>query len=727
MIFKKISFGSFAFKITAVGLIALAAGMVMVGHKAYAGSCGPYGIGYFSGKDYSCIVYSQGGDDVDQGRFSGADTSKPTFIADVKASRAARFYESLLGGSNWENNVNNPDISIAVRSESNRVNSLYLPTVNDYAFYVTQSPTNVSSLVFYNNKTGAVYTIIKIDCGNPLNETRLPFYRRPSPWVLSASTTESVASLYPGQSIKFTSTLYNRGGGTASGFCYGPRYFYSNTSSPVGGDGVPYAGETGVNTNPSGTCDGRMGPDSNYGPNGLTEQTVTIPASPPASYICGTFAFSPYDSSGARNGRSRAVCAKIQPVRISCGSSSLSSLSVGVPASFHVSMTYSGGAPPPGSRFTITVSGPNSSTYPNVGAVVSGGTITSSPDSVFTPATGGTYNVSWVYTYTGGGVITCPASPGGGIGAGYTPYFDVVGGDVSAGAGFGDGCSDDTTAGITAMNRGLSGGYQGAASTLGSFALSTITGFASGTFGETGGNTSNMPQPNGLMFANTTGQGNFGSLGCAPDYAGDAVSDPNTKVDDTASSVDIGTLASGTYVYNNSSPGGAYQGRFVINGGVIPADTQITIVVNTDVEITGDITYGPYSSLAHVPRVTIIANGQDIYISHNVNQLDGFYVAQAGEGNPGTIYTCTDDTGAESIDPALCSGTASNPTLVINGAVAAGAIRFDRTAYNAIFTQPAERIVFSPELWSAGLGGCASNPATCPTTDNSITELPPVL
>lgn len=438
-------------------------------------------------------------------------------------------------------------------------------------------------------------------------------------------------------------------------------------------------------------------------------------------------------ANGKEDGKNTVVTFKVGPCVHPACSASLSNftvLGVGIPTTFHVGVTATNGSTnPPGNptfniKVTGTGAGANSQSYNGVpDKPISGGNILSN-DVSFTPAAPGSYSVTWSYGSYASGCNDTPAK------AGFTPYFSVIGGDVSAGAGFGDGCTDDSTATISAVNLGLSGGYKGAASTLGSFALSTITGFASGTNGETGASTSNVGnQPKGLAFANTTSNlGNFGSLGCVPDYASEVTNTGVTPIlDDDTQTVDVGTLASGTYVFNNSSAdSGLYNGRLVITGGTIPADTHITIVANSDIEITGDITYGSYSSLSHAPRLTIIANAGNLYLSHDVNRLDGFYVAQPNGSNTGTIYTCTDDSGNESIDPALCSGAGSGSTLEINGAVSAGAIRFDRT-YSKVGSEPSERITFSPELWSAGLSSCASDISLCSNTDDSITGLPPVL
>jgi len=169
----------------AVGLACLAGGALLAPRTTHAGACGAEGYGWFSGKDFSCEIYGAGGDDVDPGHFDAQrDVNKANFISDVESSRAWRFYVSLINGgdssntskTDFETSVNNPDIGIKVLSRSNALNSLYLPDQNDYAFYTT-SPANaydVPSLVLYSKSSGALYTEIKIDCGNPLNKTPLP-------------------------------------------------------------------------------------------------------------------------------------------------------------------------------------------------------------------------------------------------------------------------------------------------------------------------------------------------------------------------------------------------------------------------------------------------------------------------------------------------------------------------------------------------------------------------
>jgi hypothetical protein len=295
------------------------------------------------------------------------------------------------------------------------------------------------------------------------------------------------------------------------------------------------------------------------------------------------------------------------------------------------------------------------------------------------------------------------------------PYFEVLGGDVVAGAGFGDSCTQDPTAGIDAENKGAAGSYRGSATNLAVFSLTHINGFASSTVGETGAFSTNLGapgQPNGLAFSNTGPQpGNFGTLGCVPDYADEAATAAGTKViDDTTTDINPAGMASGIYFYNA-------PGTITIEPGVIPAGHDITLVINSNVLIKGNITYGAYPTISQAPRLNIITTSDSLMLSHNVTSLSGFFAAEGG-----TIMTCVDDSGNESIDPALCSGQ-----LTVNGALSADQIRFDRTFGTLSNTGPAEKIIFSPELWAAGLVGCDSDTQTCPNDYNSITSLPPVL
>ncbi len=123
-----------------------------------------------------------------------------------------------------------------------------------------------------------------------------------SPWALTGTTTETDAS---GPSLTFTSTIKNVGPNASGSFQYGPRYFYSSTSSPLDGSNGVYPGEAETVANKT---------DSSL-KSGATitgiSQTITIPQKEKSAYVCSTVAFSPYNYLGSANGRSAPVCISV--------------------------------------------------------------------------------------------------------------------------------------------------------------------------------------------------------------------------------------------------------------------------------------------------------------------------------------------------------------------------------------------------------------------------------
>ena len=135
-------------------------------------------------------------------------------------------------------------------------------------------------------------------------------------WHLKGSTSASKSSVQAGSSVKFSSTVTNYSGSGKAAFNYGPRHFYSNTDQS-GTKTIP-SGET---TSP--TYAGALQAGASYsGANGA--ETVSIPANTSYKYICGTIAFSPYNSSGDKDGRSPAKCIPISKDAMPTGTLSLS-------------------------------------------------------------------------------------------------------------------------------------------------------------------------------------------------------------------------------------------------------------------------------------------------------------------------------------------------------------------------------------------------------------------
>lgn len=285
------------------------------------------------------------------------------------------------------------------------------------------------------------------------------------------------------------------------------------------------------------------------------------------------------------------------------------------------------------------------------------------------------------------------------------PYVSFFGNDVLAGARFAgpSGCSGAVpSSNIKAFNRG-GAGSPGAGNQLGVFAVGSIDQFASAALRTT------APTPaTGLTFANSppsTWGGNFGTSTCLPDYFASATSpQPNNyRVSPAAKTV----MAN-------------------------PAGNPEIIYVNGDAIIDNNIVYanaGTWSAQNQIPSFYLIVKG-NIYISQNVSQLDGVYIAQpTGSSNTGQIYTCA-NTLAKSLYPMSQLYTLCNRQLTVNGSFIASQVKLLRTFGSLRDSvtppgRPAEVFRFSPETY------LTSGPVPTGTTSikkyDYVTSLPPVL
>jgi hypothetical protein len=358
------------------------------------------------------------------------------------------------------------------------------------------------------------------------------------------------------------------------------------------------------------------------------------------------------------------------------------------------------------------------------------------------PATGvsGTFDAAWRITGSQAPTTSCSAS----VTVAYQPYFDVVGGDVSVGQGFGAGCTDDTAADIKGYNMdsgGPSPNYFGAGTSQAAIATGIISGFASNTTNDLtknlGVSTDSIAGhlPAGLIGSNSSpGASNYGGnfLGsytgnwCMPDY----VSNVAGTADYTAQP-DWSRLTPNGSGYIVRLTGDQTLGNIQLPPGV-----RVTVVVTGgSVYINGNITYGSYSNFQNIPQFNLLVSNGNIYIDPSVSELHGFYDAQPGDdASGGQIFTCANGNGLTYVlkNYAQCS---TRP-LVIYGAVAANQVVFGRTTGNiaksgAVSDVPAERIVYTPELWlgqpSTSQMTCSQNPALAQCMYQSYTSLPPTL
>ena len=127
----------------------------------------------------------------------------------------------------------------------------------------------------------------------------------------------------------------------------------------------------------------------------------------------------------------------------------------------------------------------------------------------------------------------------------------------------------------------------------------------------------------------------------------------------------------------NTKKSGAYRtsdGSFGPSRIEIKRGVHVTVYVDGDVTINGDIVYGSdgnYKTLDDIPSLTIVASG-DLTIANNVKNLDGVYIAggniNGAQVDGKKIVTCTD----ASLDLSM-NGNCNNTSLTVRGAIISAA------------------------------------------------------
>lgn len=433
----------------------------------------------------------------------------------------------------------------------------------------------------------------------------------------------------------------------------------------------------------------------------------------------------------------------IPPTVVSCGYRAVTPTDpeIGQSTSVRATVNYSGGPPPPGRTIgnaTITVFGPGyNQTWNNLPAGDSGSSaIFDTP--AFSIPTSGVYTVLWSARVNGVGP---PAVCGGTWNINSDsfvvtthPFIDVRGGDVAAGASFATvagatstlcgAAPSNTRAGVVGWNNNNNGApnFAGAGGQYGVQAMNYIQSFIS--------NRNRIGNGATLAFANRNPPigaygGQFKDAPCV-DYWNPK---PVQLTPLAANSVNL-TGMSGKVIKN---------GNLTIGASTINDNTRLTLYVDGDVNITGNISYqnngNNWTSLAQIPNFKLIVHGR-IFINSNVAALDGTYAAvpdnnytgpsatQNTYANPqrGTISTCssgfsTHNPATIAANPAVCGST-----LTVNGSLAANQVFFLRTNGSVVNGTPSEVINYSPEMWLS-----PSVDATVDSFYQSITGLPPVL
>lgn len=386
--------------------------------------------------------------------------------------------------------------------------------------------------------------------------------------------------------------------------------------------------------------------------------------------------------------------------------------------------------------FTITNRSPRS--FNNVGqynALPSGdnqGTFaTSGPVAVNIPKTSsGTVNATFplVINYRGnysavlrfGGTDLTEVCQGPDLTPSTRPFFQVWGGDIFTGGSFNDvnqNCpstfpdyiSPQTAPGNDANYGGIkayantSTGH-GSATDFGAVALGLIAdkppsiGFLSHyTFANSG----SFPGNSSGGYLNSVRQAH-----CVTDFfdttqnSPASIGPPNSMLDLTGSSTD-------QYIV------GSQVNAFA--GGSVGSGQHITLYVNGDVTIIGNITYGNWNrdDSSSAPYFALIVKG-NITLGAGVTRLDGLYVAQptaTGSGTGGDFNTCDN----------FC-----NQQLIVNGSVVAQHIQLLRSfgtlsTGSTLPSKPAEIFNYLPSML---IGAPNLNPLYNST--QTLISLPPV-
>jgi hypothetical protein len=308
------------------------------------------------------------------------------------------------------------------------------------------------------------------------------------------------------------------------------------------------------------------------------------------------------------------------------------------------------------------------------------------------------------------------------------PYVKVYGGDVMAGSGLATAaqpgsCTPKDHAGVLGWNRRDTAGYAAAGTRYATYALSAISDFATAQQGAGAG------APKGLSFGNQDTNialggfgGEFGNVPCIPDYFARKPASASTMVGA------VTAMTTGTYANN------AKENASLV-GGIVNAGERISVYIDGDLHLDGNITYENSWSLQDMPLFQVVVRG-NIFVGSNVTRLDGIYIAQkqsATEG--GAIYTCADSNPTVRFQVIDRTGpnfySTCNSKLTVNGAFVANQIALMRTTgtqRNATAGEAstsgniAEVFNYGPAFWMAqpDSGGAGAE-------YDSITSLPPIL
>ncbi|HSX16645.1 MAG TPA: hypothetical protein VLH86_00930 [Patescibacteria group bacterium] len=655
------------------------------------------------------------------------------FIIQTMIGNATNKPPTAAQVADWEDRVNDASISWNI-NYCYTINSYYQgtssgPNPADDAFY---SNSGCAPAIVFRDSSGAIVYAIRRQCANPVGNGNIGSLEKRNNFNMTGRTTVSNASPKPGQSVTFHHYVKNNGPDSASAVWWAT--FNASTGGGLASGGPnSYAAGQEINVN---------------------NETFTVPAGTlPNTQYCRNVGYDPINGAGARNGRGAVVCAKVPydfgltpsiniVVNGTAPTSSFAEVgdkidfvysvnNVGTTVSMTTTCTINGKAY---NGYRTVPAPPDSSSDPGYVPPATGCPRTFPLNSNTTLATETIASVPG----TSANKTLCralsvnPSSPTTGakatevcISIANKPYLRVYGGDVSVGNGFSTSpgtCVSNNQAAVVGWNN-ESPTFSGAGAQFATYALSKIYDSATAL-----GNTGGAPAGSGLAFGNKTPLGgtfggNFGTVPCASDYYGTKGTTTNT-----ASPVNVATLATGSYT------GTAPAGQAVQIGGQLPGGgRKVVVYVNGNVLITGNIKYPGAWTADQPPMFELIAKG-NIYISQNVTQLDGIYVAQPSGAAGGIIYTCANP-GLPATAVTTTGGnvfTNCKNQLIINGSFVSTSVQFLRV--NGTLRQSsagekgdatghaAEVFNYSPALWMA------MPPGSSTMNDyDSITSLPPIL
>ena len=325
------------------------------------------------------------------------------------------------------------------------------------------------------------------------------------------------------------------------------------------------------------------------------------------------------------------------------------------------------------------------------------------------------------------------------------PYFKVFGGDISVGGGFGNSCTNITSAGIFGWNVGSNStgvydattqAYAGA----GAQYLLSSPGIQSGVtsnqnnphaaFPALSSSSSPVPDPFGLTLANdSNGPGVSGFINCLHDYYSSL---PATQL----------SFASPTTSLDGSNGTYKVDGDLTITKSNISRSKIVTVYVNGNLDISDNINFvngngnsnvdATYTAVNQIPSLIFIVSG-NIYISNSVTNISGLLIAQpTGSGSGGNIYDCSVNFAQVSTNQLY---TSCNNQLTVNGSFIADKVVLNRTNSSLrsssntetnTRTNASEIFNYSPAFWMSTSLPQSITSSTSAGYD-SLINLPPVL